>query len=67
MEIELTPEQDSLVNLGIEQGRIQRREDAVRDAMTLWEKRERARIELLAELEQFSFRCILNMALLREA
>jgi Arc/MetJ-type ribon-helix-helix transcriptional regulator len=51
MEIELTPEQDSLVNLGIEQGRIQRREDAVRDAMTLWEKRERARIELLAELE----------------
>ena len=51
MEIELTPEQDSLVNLGIEQGRFQRREEAVRDAMALWEKRERARIELLAELE----------------
>lgn len=51
MEIELTPEQDSLVNLGIEQGRLQRREDAVRDAMVLWEDRERARIELLAELE----------------
>jgi putative addiction module CopG family antidote len=51
MEIELTPEQDSLVNLGIEQGRFQRREDAVRDAMALWEERERARLELLAELE----------------
>jgi Arc/MetJ-type ribon-helix-helix transcriptional regulator len=51
MEIELTPEQDSLVSLGIEQGRFRRREDAVRDAMALWEERERAQIELLAELE----------------
>jgi putative addiction module CopG family antidote len=51
MEIELTPEQDSLVNLAIEQGRFQKREDAVRDALALWEKRERARIELLAEIE----------------
>ena len=51
MEIELTPEQDSLVNLGIEQGRFQRREDAVKDAMSLWERRERARIELVAEID----------------
>jgi Arc/MetJ-type ribon-helix-helix transcriptional regulator len=51
MEIELTPEQDSLVSLGIEQGRFRHREDAVRDAMALWEERERAQIELLAELE----------------
>ena len=51
MEIELTPEQNSLVNLGMEEGRFQRREDAIRDAMALWERRERARLELLAELE----------------
>jgi Arc/MetJ-type ribon-helix-helix transcriptional regulator len=51
MEIELTPEQDSLVSLGIEQGRFRRREDAVRNAMALWEEQERARIDLLAELE----------------
>lgn len=51
MDIELTPEQDSLVSLVIEQGRLEHREDAVRDAMVLWERRERARIELLAELE----------------
>jgi putative addiction module CopG family antidote len=51
MEIELTPEQDSFVHLGIEQGRFRHAEDAVRDALALWEKRERARIELLASLD----------------
>jgi putative addiction module CopG family antidote len=51
MEIELTPEQDSFVHLGIEQGRFRHAEDAVKDALTLWEKRERVRIELLASLD----------------
>jgi putative addiction module CopG family antidote len=51
MEIELTPEQDSFVHLGIEQGRFRHAEDAVKDALTLWEKRERARIELLAAID----------------
>jgi putative addiction module CopG family antidote len=51
MEIELTPEQDSFVHLGIEQGRFRHAEDAVKDALILWEKRERVRIELLASLD----------------
>ena len=51
MQIELTPEQDSLVHLGIEQGRFRHAEDAVRAALSLWEKRERARAELLAALD----------------
>jgi putative addiction module CopG family antidote len=51
MEIELTPEQDSFVHLGIEQGRFRHAEDVVRDALALWEKRERGRIELLASLD----------------
>ena len=51
MEIDLTPEQKSFVHLGIEQGRFQRPEDAVRDALSLWEERERARVELLAEID----------------
>jgi len=52
MEIELTPEQDSFVHLGIEQGRFRHAEDAVKDALALWEKRERARVELLAALDE---------------
>jgi putative addiction module CopG family antidote len=51
MEIELTPEQRSFVHLAIEQGRIQSAEDAVKDALTLWEERERARAELIAEID----------------
>jgi len=51
MEIELTPEQDSFIHLGIEQGRFRHVEDAVKDALALWEKRERARIELLAAID----------------
>jgi putative addiction module CopG family antidote len=51
MEIELTPEQNSFIHLGIEQGRFRHVEDAVKDALALWETRERARIELLASLD----------------
>jgi putative addiction module CopG family antidote len=50
MEIELTPEQQSLVHFGIEQGRFRGPEDAVKDALALWERRENARIDLLAEI-----------------
>jgi len=51
MEIELTPEQDSLVHLGIQQGRYQDGNDAVKEAMAIWKKRQRARVELVASLE----------------
>lgn len=51
MEIELTPEQDSFVDLGIEQGRYLRAEDAVQAALELWVNRERARLELLAAID----------------
>lgn len=51
MDIKFTPEQNSFVHLGIEQGRFCKAEDAVQDALALWEKRERTRFELLAEIE----------------
>lgn len=51
MEIELTPEQKSFVHLGIEEGRFKRPEDAVKDALVLWEERERARVELLHAID----------------
>lgn len=51
MQVDLTPEQNSFVELGIQEGRFRSREDAVRAALALWEKRERARVELLASLD----------------
>jgi putative addiction module CopG family antidote len=51
MQVQLTPEQTSFVDLGIQEGRFRNSEEAVRQALALWEKRERARIELLASLD----------------
>jgi putative addiction module CopG family antidote len=51
MQVQLTPEQASFVNLGIEEGRFRNSEEAVRQALALWERQERARIELLASLD----------------
>lgn len=51
MQVQLTPEQSSFVDLGIQQGRFRNSEEAVRQALALWEKRERARVELLASLD----------------
>ena len=36
----------------IESGRLHRREDAVREAMSLWEERERRRLEILFAVDQ---------------
>jgi putative addiction module CopG family antidote len=51
MHIQLTPEQSSFVDLGIQQGRFRAPEEAVQQALALWEQRERARIELLSSLD----------------
>jgi len=51
MEDQLTPDQQAMVRYAIESGRLSRPEDAVQEAMALWERRERARIELLASLD----------------
>jgi putative addiction module CopG family antidote len=51
MQVQLTPEQSSFVDLGIQEGRFRDPEEAVRQALALWEKRERARVELLASLD----------------
>ena len=51
MEIELTPEQDTFVHLGIAEGRFRDEQEAVKAALKLWEVRERARVNLMAALE----------------
>jgi putative addiction module CopG family antidote len=51
MQVQLTPEQISFVDLGIQEGRFRNSEEAVQQALALWEKRERTRVELLASLD----------------
>lgn len=52
MEVQLTPDQKAFVRQAIESGRLLREEDAVQQAMLLWEERERRRLEILACVDE---------------
>ncbi len=52
MEVQLTPDQKAFVRQAIESGRLQREEDAVKEALSLWEERERTRAEILAAVDE---------------
>ncbi len=52
MQITLTPEQEAFVQEAMKAGRIVRPEDAVTEALLLWEERELLRAELIAGLEE---------------
>ncbi len=52
MNVELTPDQRAFVAKAIESGRITREEEAVQEALALWEERERRRLEILAMLDE---------------
>jgi Arc/MetJ-type ribon-helix-helix transcriptional regulator len=51
MEVQLTPDQKVFIKLGIEAGRFQHEKDAVQEALSLWEERERQRFEFLQSLD----------------
>ncbi len=51
MEVRLTPDQEAFVRQAIESGRLHRSEDAVEEALRLWEERERTRAEILAAVD----------------
>jgi hypothetical protein len=51
MEIEPTADQLALIQRAIEAGRIGRPEDAAAEAMSLWEERERRRLEILSRVD----------------
>lgn len=51
MEVQLTDDQKAFVRQAMETGRYTREEDAVREAMALWEERERTRAEVLAAVD----------------
>jgi Arc/MetJ-type ribon-helix-helix transcriptional regulator len=50
--VELTPDQKVLVRQAVESGRLAREEDAVLEAMAIWEERERNRLEILAMVDE---------------
>jgi Arc/MetJ-type ribon-helix-helix transcriptional regulator len=52
MEVELTSDQKAFAHRAVEAGRLQSEEDAVLEALTLWEQRERRRVEFLATLDE---------------
>ncbi len=51
MEVTLTPDQKALAQQAIESGRLRHEEEAVQEALSLWEERERARAEILAAVD----------------
>ena len=52
MQITVTPEQEALIRHAIQTGRLDRPEDAVTEALLLWEEREMLRSSLIASLEK---------------
>jgi Arc/MetJ-type ribon-helix-helix transcriptional regulator len=51
MEVQLTDDQQYFVRQAIERGRYNREEDAIADALALWEERERRRAEILVAVD----------------
>ena len=52
MNVELTADQREFDQRAIESGRFTSEEEAVREALELWEERERRRLEILAMLDE---------------
>ena len=52
MNVELTPDQRAFVQKAIESGRFSREEEAVQEALALWEDRERRRLEIVAMIDE---------------
>ncbi|HEX9199252.1 MAG TPA: type II toxin-antitoxin system ParD family antitoxin [Acidobacteriaceae bacterium] len=52
MDVQLTPDQKAFVGQAIQSGRLREEEDAIREALSLWEERERTRAEILASVDE---------------
>jgi Arc/MetJ-type ribon-helix-helix transcriptional regulator len=52
MEVDLTPDQKAFARRAIESGRLHSEQDAVQEALALWEQRERERTEFLLTLDE---------------
>jgi antitoxin ParD1/3/4 len=52
MDVEFTPDQQALIREAIATGRLHSADEAVKEALGLWEQRERARAAFLASLDE---------------
>jgi len=52
MKVDLTPDQRAFAQRAIESGRFASEEEAVQEALVLWEERERRRVEILSALDE---------------
>jgi Arc/MetJ-type ribon-helix-helix transcriptional regulator len=52
MEVQSTSGQKQFIRQAIESGRLRQEEDAVKEALSLWEERERTRAEILAAVDE---------------
>jgi putative addiction module CopG family antidote len=52
MNVELSPDQRAFVQKAIESGRFTREEQAIEEALALWEERERRRLEIVAMIDE---------------
>jgi Arc/MetJ-type ribon-helix-helix transcriptional regulator len=48
MDVQLSPDQRAFFRLALETGRLSSEEDAIEEALLLWEERERTRAQILA-------------------
>jgi Arc/MetJ-type ribon-helix-helix transcriptional regulator len=52
MDVHLSPDQKAFARRAIESGRLHSEQDAVQEALALWEERERQRTEFLLTLDE---------------
>ena len=52
MKVNISPDQKAFIREAIESGRFRREEDALQEALALWEERERVRSEILASVDK---------------
>ena len=52
MEVQFTLDQKAFVRHALESGRLRHEEDAVKEALSMWEERERRRLEIRAAAGQ---------------
>ncbi len=50
--MQFTPEQEDFIRQAIASGRLHRAGEAVQQALSLWEKQERSRVEILPALDE---------------
>ncbi|HVT98516.1 MAG TPA: hypothetical protein VHE33_13515 [Acidobacteriaceae bacterium] len=51
MDVQLTSDQKAFIRQAVESGRLLREEDAIQEALSLWEERERGRAEILTAVD----------------